>query len=251
MNNRKNDYPFEVVDTKIIERITFRKLIRDVGKALNLERGILYAVKLLIINPGQAFRSDLYDKRFSFFHPVRLLLLTTAINLFAFWMIDGAGTMGSVMEIAKPDIENTKVTNEIFQQLFTEIFYDYFNAMIWIFIPIISVFTYLFFKKSDYNYAEHLVLNTYVTCVINLINIVSYFFIIFVDIQITSLVSLVAYFAYYLFVFKSLFKLSFGKTMLKGIAALFLGYLLYMLLFSFIIGIAVGYKMAQMGLFDQ
>lgn len=252
MNSRKNEYPFEVVEKKLIERITFRKLTNDIGKALNVERGILYILKGLIVNPGMTIRSFLYEKRFNIFHPVRLLILTSAINLFVFWLIDGADTMGELIQTSPSNTKgDTKVTNELFGQLFSEIFYEYFNMMIWLFIPIISVFSYLFFKKSAYNYAEHLVLNAYVTSVGNLTNIISYLFIWLFDIGTTSLAGLIAYLAYNLYAFKSFFRLSIGKTIIKGFLALILGYTIYMIFFSLLIGIAVGCRMAQMGLFDK
>ncbi|MEL6557916.1 MAG: DUF3667 domain-containing protein [Bacteroidota bacterium] len=252
MNNRNSEYPLEASQRRVIERITLKKLIGDIGKILNLERGILYAIKLLLINPGKAVSSYLNEQRFVFFHPLRLLLITSAVSLFSFWLIDGAESMGDALQVgAAPKDQMAEEINQIGQELFIEAFNDYFNAMIWIFIPIISFFSYLFFMKSAYNYAEHLILNTYITSIGNLINTVFYLLALVVDIGISSIIALIVYLGYNLYSYKSFFKVTTVQMLLRGISSLVLGYFIYMIMLLFIIGISIGFKIAEAGLLDK
>lgn len=251
MNNRKSEYPFEANQRRVIERITLKKLIGDVGTVLNLEKGILYAIRMLITNPGKAVSSYLNEQRYVFFHPLRLLLITSAISLFSFWLIDGAESMGDAFQVSVPQDQKTDEINQMAQEIFKDAFNDYFNAMIWAFIPIISFFSYLFFAKSDYNYAEHLVLNTYVTSVGNLINTVFYLLALVVDIGISSFVALIIYLGYHLYAYKSFFKVTTVQMLLRGVSSLVLGYFIYMVLLLFVIGINIGFKIAEAGLLDK
>ena len=136
MNNRDNEYPLEASQRRVIERITLKKLIGDIGQVLNLEKGMLYAIKMLIVNPGRAVSSYLNEQRYVFFHPLRLLLITSAVSLFFFWLIDGAESMSDAFQVgvAAQD-QKAEEINQIGQELFVETFNDYFNAMIWMFIP--------------------------------------------------------------------------------------------------------------------
>lgn len=251
MNDRKSEYPLEVAQHRVVERITFKKLIRDIGQALNLERGMFFAVKMLIADPGTAVSSFLYEKRFSFFHPVRMLILTSAVSLFSFWLIDGAESMSDAFQVNTPEVKEAEAFNKMAQDLFAEAFNDYFNVMIWMFIPIISFFSYLFFGKSGYNYAEHLVLNAYITSIGNLINTVFYTLALVIDIGISSLIAISFYLIYNLYAYKSFFKLTLGRTLIKGMLCLILGYFVYMIVLTVLIAVRIGYKMAEMGLFSQ
>jgi hypothetical protein len=50
---------------------------------------------------------------------------------------------------------------ENFRNQFIPFLYQYFNIFQFATLPIISIFTYLFFKKTGFNYAENLVFNIF------------------------------------------------------------------------------------------
>ena len=253
MDEKKFEYPIKVTQERTVERITFKGLFSDIFKAFNVERGLVYTFKGLITRPGATIQDYLYEGRFVQFHPVRFLLITTAVSFFLFLGLAGSEEMqGALNQGALPeqvdDEQKLKVYNDVFFQMFN----DYFNLMIWLFIPVISVFSYMFYRKSTgYNFSENMVANAYITCIGNLINSVFYFLTFVTDITTTSLISLTFYFAYTCFAYVSFFRR--GKTwsaLLKAFVSLVLGYFFYLMIFSISLGIAVGYKLAQMGILN-
>ncbi|MGB3468959.1 MAG: DUF3667 domain-containing protein [Cyclobacteriaceae bacterium] len=247
MNERKQDYPLEVTVNRKIERITLVKLLKDLSEIFNLERGIFFLVKELILRPGVTIRSYLYENRYTYFHPIRLLLITTALNFFIFWLVDGVENLSQTVDISPPTGTglDDAAGMKLYQTVFADIFNDYFNMMIWLFIPVVSLFSYWLFKKSGYNYAENLVLNTYVTCIGNILNTISYSFVIFVDIAKATMIGSVALIIYNVIVYHRFFRYK-GASLVRGIVTLLLAYTIYILVFSFVIGIFAGFTVAKM-----
>ena len=249
MNKRKNEYPLSSIRERTINRITLKSFLKDLSEVLNLESGMLFVIKCLLINPGETVRSYLYESRYKHFHPVRFLLITTAINFFLFWIIDGAENLSNSVDFVAPESfggDQTEKT-QLFRQLFSEIFNDYFNLMIWLFIPVVSFFSYLFYINSDYNYAENLVLNTYITGMANLFSIITYPLIFVTDIRLTSLAANLLSVTFNIYAYHRFFRYP-SASVVRAIAALIIGYVVYSIAFSLIIGIIVGIKMAKMDL---
>lgn len=247
MNDRKKEYPLKAVSEKKIERITFLKLAKDVGEVVNLERGILYLIRELILRPGETIRSYLYENRMSLFHPVRFLFVTTAFSFFIFWLFDGAQSISEIIDLSQPQNPDTEtiLDAELTARLFTEIFNDYFNLMIWLFVPVISLFSYLLFRKAGYNYAENLVLNTFITGVSNIFTTLGYLMEYGFGIMYFSVITSLFYVGYNVVVYHRFFRYP-SASVVRSLVAIFLGYLLYILVFSFVIGIIVGTKVARL-----
>ncbi|MEL7146434.1 MAG: DUF3667 domain-containing protein [Bacteroidota bacterium] len=251
MDKQQKKYPIEIVQQKEVMRITLKNLFADIIRAFNLEKGILRTIVGLAKYPGETIRHFLYEGRFIQFHPVRFLLVSTAISLFVFLAIDGQEAMQEAF--APPtglETEEDASRQQVFREVFGQMFYDYFNMLIWMFIPVISIFSYLFFRKtSKLNYAENLVANTYIICFGNLINIVAYCFSFIWSVTTTSMVATAIYIIYNVYAYLSLFRNKYSgtaETIVKGILAILLGYFVYIMIFSFFIGIAVGIKLAGM-----
>lgn len=247
MNKKENLYPIEVNQHRVIQRITLKRLFGDIVKAFNLERGIFRTIAGLLRRPGDTIRHFLNEGRHEQFHPVRFLLISTALSLFVFLAVGGQEEM---KEAFIPEFNEGSSASEsekvVFQEVFEQVFYDYFNAMIWMFIPVMSLFSYLFYRKSTgYNYAENLVANTYVLCIGNLINTIFYCFTFYWGISITSLIATTLYVIYNVYAFFSFFhnrRTGIAETIVKAILVIVLSYIVYIALFSFIVGMIVGIK---------
>ncbi len=127
------------VQMRDIQKQTLKKLIHADSEVLNLLRGMATA-------PGLAVREYLDGKRKKYYPPVRFLFLMTGISVFL---------------------------NEYFHLLermpggngnpATEVATRFFNLILLAVVPISAVFSWLLFRSKGYNYAEHLVLHSFLT----------------------------------------------------------------------------------------
>ena len=127
----ENDFPIHVKEDREIRRITFKKFFVDVFSAFNVERGLVYTVKLLFSHPGKLVKLYLTDGRFRIFNPFRLLIFTTAISLFIMYLNANSDFIQS-LETGIADGSEEAIQ----QELFMDILFDWYNLALWISIPI-------------------------------------------------------------------------------------------------------------------
>ncbi|MHC1737469.1 MAG: DUF3667 domain-containing protein [Ignavibacteriaceae bacterium] len=141
-----------------VEKIDFKSLWEDAISIIfkYYEKGIIFSVKQLFTRPGDTIREYLEGKRVSHFKPFSLLLMFAALY-------------GILINISGIDVffgeESSSGLNE---------FGDLNNRMRWIFsnysfavfltVPLFSICSYLTFNKYKYNFAEHIILNTFLAC---------------------------------------------------------------------------------------
>jgi len=170
--------PLDVTEVRRVKRITMKQVMNSAIDAFNIERGGIYTIKQLLINPGAAVLDYLGANRFHYVPPFRILIVTTAIALF---MIGAA----ELPEQAATDfstgfnssIEDRDSDREKSQQVLESIFHlmelvqGYTNLILWTFIPFIALFTWLINLKRKFNYAEHIVFQTYLFCLSNILSL--------------------------------------------------------------------------------
>ncbi len=116
--------------------MTFKKLI-------HLDASFIHLLKGLVLNPGEMIRSFLAGKRKKVFSPIKFLFYTAGISLFVseyFHLFDlMPGGDNPVSQIAS----------------------RYNNLLVLLEVPVAALLSWAFFRKSSYNYAEHLVYNAF------------------------------------------------------------------------------------------
>ncbi len=155
--------------TSPLPRISFRNILENILEQLNLERGIGYTIKKLIIDPYGAVREFLFYDRRRMMKPIPLMLLTVAIATFATlqWLPESSDLSGAIAEdpnlrILPPKLrELTLVLSEFTRQ--------YFNIAFMSSLPFTSLATFIVFREQGLNFAEHLVINIYLFSIQNLI----------------------------------------------------------------------------------
>nr|WKN39832.1 DUF3667 domain-containing protein [Tunicatimonas sp. TK19036] len=137
-------------------RITIGHLWEEVLGTLSWDKGFFFTVKMLLLNPGKAIRDYLQGERKRYSHPIRFLVFTTAISTYAVIKLDLINKFYDEAGVLSID----EAGRQVQQQLVTFL-YQYYNIITFLSIPLLAAFTYLFFLKKGYNYAEHLVLNAF------------------------------------------------------------------------------------------
>jgi len=117
------------------------------------EQGIFKAVYLLTTRPSLFAKEYISGKRKKYFSPIKYLVV---IVTFSALVILNFSRLGLPFEPAFP---NDSSVDDIVEQ-------DYFNhknykTQLFLSIPLASLISWLLFRKSKFNYAENLVLNTY------------------------------------------------------------------------------------------
>jgi hypothetical protein len=138
-------------------RFSVKHILHDFFHSFtHVDSGILFLIKELFIRPGTVIREYIEGKRKKYFNPFQYLILSIAAVVFVTVKFDlGTLLMGNLQMSGKGVA--------VFQQQFTKFMYQYFNIFQFITIPVLSLYSYIFFKRSGYNYAENLVLNTFLS----------------------------------------------------------------------------------------
>ncbi|WP_316809125.1 DUF3667 domain-containing protein [Pedobacter agri] len=137
-----------------IKRIDRKYIIHEIEHVLHFERGILYTIRELILNPGENIRKYLSENRSRLVKPIIFIIVTSLIYTILthlFHIEDGYvkyhevndGTVSTVSKIVKWIQEH----------------YGYANIMMGIFI---ALWLQLFFRKFNYNFYEVLIMLCFV-----------------------------------------------------------------------------------------
>lgn len=224
-----------------LERITTKKLVNDLSNLLNLKRGIPFTIWQLIKNPSKAIHTYLTKDRNNFVNSFRMLSLLVAIYTFMAVHFGFLDNLDINFKITTEDKTKSKEITEMAVAAFEE----YSSYLGFLMIPIVAFFTYIFFRKSGYNYAEQTTAQAYLMGLSTGISILlfplSYWNAQFYAFLILLL--LVAYHIWYCM------KLPSQKNLFRRISAstlsFVIGYVLFNLMLFMAIGVIVGFKYAS------
>ncbi len=174
---------------------------------------------MLFKAPGKLIQDYWQRKTIAIYSPFRYLLIWVAINiLINFWL----GIDDLLQEYLEPDFVEEQFGQEAVASA-DQMFDTWLNALVLLLIPFISLLTKWFFPKGQKNYAEHLILNSFIVGHQSLITSFTHFIFYFIPslfsiyIVFNFLVGLI----YNTYVFKKVFKesfwITFGKAFLIGV----------------------------------
>lgn len=145
-------------------RYTIKGLFSElVFSTIHLEKkGLPYTIKELTIRPGIAIKHVLEGQRLSLYPPFKYLILVGAIIVllslrYGFFHSDELTSTNA----STYDIELLS-EHKLFFSGFFKFAEDYATLLNIVAIPIFSLFSFLFFRKSGYNFAENLIINTFI-----------------------------------------------------------------------------------------
>jgi Protein of unknown function (DUF3667) len=113
---------------------------------LHIDKGFFYTLKQLFISPGKTLSDYLAGKRVKHFKPFAFVVLLSTICTL---LIKGISYLYHI-----------NVSYNLIQK--------YPSILIFIMIPVLSLVTWLFFRRKEYNYWEHFLVNTYLAAYLNI-----------------------------------------------------------------------------------
>ncbi len=227
------EFPFEqqeleVTETRTIKRLQVKNLFSEVLQAFNLERGGIYTVKQLFLNPGGLIKGYIGKDRLKYTSPFKLLIITTTVT---FILLQYSTSFLQFREGFYLGMKNKEMLTLI------ENSSRYFNILLWLYLPIGALITWLFNRKSTYNFAENLAFQTYVFSLSNLIMMV-----VVLDVILSStfimLIIYIAFTFYYLYSYKVFFNKGWMRTTIEMTIIYFLSSIVY---FFMLLYLAKGY----------
>ena len=204
------------------ERINMVHIYHTILGVFNFDKGIFFTIKSLFIQPGSVIREFLYEDRTKLVKPMKFLLLTIAIGTFlTLWLLQKTPqSENSNLEFIPSSLIKSDTLKAISQSI-NESILQYFNLIQLIKVPFIAAASYFLFRKSDFNYAEHLVINAY------LFAILTFGFTLFVPLLLyypyfIGAILFIFTFGYMIWGYYKLFDESFLATFLKTVLVYFI-----------------------------
>ena len=114
--------------------------------------------------------------------------------------------------------------------LLNEFFANYFNVLLLVGVPILALCTFWLFRKN-YNYAEHLVINSYVTAYQSILYVVMTPMLLFTDFHTLSLIYTMLLIVYSAYAYIKIFQQKIIIGTLKALLVTMLYFILYYILF--------------------
>ena len=144
-----------------VQKVNFNYFINEISNSFfQVDRGIFYTIKELSIRPGKSIRDYLKGKRKPHYKPLAFALVTTTIYVILSHFIGKKTLLGNFISGFfygnNEKGEFSKIPDN-FHWLLNNTTYVFL-----LLIPVFSFSSYLIFKKSNYNYFEHLILNLYI-----------------------------------------------------------------------------------------
>ncbi len=228
------------------ERITMKTIWHDLMGIFNLERGLLYTLVVLTIKPGAALREYLYDNRQRLVPPFRFLIFTVAIGTFiTVQYFKNSNILKEFERGVREGYQSRGGTSEQPQFLETylttisDLYNNYFNLFILAGVPIVALTTFWFFRKNM-NYAEHLVINSYLTAYATVIYIVLTPMLWITDYSVLSVIHFALTLVYSAYLYIQVFEQKIGPGIAKTLLINSIYIAIYYTIFFFVlIGIAI------------
>jgi hypothetical protein len=146
-------------------RYTLKGLASEViFSAFQMEKkGLPYTVKELTLRPGKAIKNVLEGQRLSLYPPFKYLILVGTIVV----VLSLRYRFFHSEELTSVNADTYKISfladHKVFFDGFFKFAEDYATLLNLVAIPIFSFFSFLFFKFYRYNFAESLIINTFIT----------------------------------------------------------------------------------------
>lgn len=230
------------------ERINMRSIWQGILEIFNLERGLIQSTITLTKHPGQAIRQYVLEDRSRLMPPFRYLLFMVAIATFITLQYFDANPqwMGNLnAELNQNTAKNDPITKAYLEKT-NYLFYHYFNLFILATVPVAAMVTLWFFRRR-FNYAEHLVVNSYIMGYLTFVYIAFSPMLFFANFTTLSWVYSLITLIYSIIVYKQIYQSPGMRGVFAAIATVIVYFLVYYIIIGLVfIGLAI-YEVAKQG----
>lgn len=141
-------------------RFTLRAIFaQQVAGALDLDRGLLFTFVELFRRPGHMVRGYVRGQTVSYANPVKYFLIMGALTTLVYVKTGLAGQMADQFAQGMATGSHGRLSPRAGD--LAEMISSYFTLLLAFTIPTAAAATRWVFRRAGYNYAEHLIFNTY------------------------------------------------------------------------------------------
>lgn len=133
------------------------------SQIFSFDKGILYTSKELFLRPGASIREYLAGKRVTHIKPIALVILLTGVFSLLYSALDINMLNSEFWTTFSREINKDPSTAKIDLKAFNDFKNNHNDLVELAFLPLYSLATFFVFRKYKYNFAEHLVLNSFIT----------------------------------------------------------------------------------------
>lgn len=146
---------------KKYRRIDKKYLLEEIQYSLlHVNKGFLYSIKSLLLNPGKTARAYIEGSRVNHYKPILMALLLSGVYAFlSIQLIDPASIFTQKMNNDQQEAQDMKGI--------IEFMLHYWNLITLALIPLFAILTRFMFRKQAENYFEHIVMNAYLQSLFN------------------------------------------------------------------------------------
>jgi len=217
----------------IKERLTVKGVITTaLSSIFKLDSGLWYTMLMMTKNPGQVIQDYINGKTKPYVNPFRYALTLIAVYVFLIINLGEFSTqIDQIIGLYKNMgiIDTAEAETEMRSRL--SFVFKFSNFIPFVLIPFLSWATLILKRKEKWHFAEYFVLNTYTIGHINLLSI-PLLFIVSVLLGQSHLLLPVIYLlsmGFFAYVFRDLFKRSWGGSIALGIGNYMFGFLLFLI----------------------
>jgi len=235
----------------IKERYTIKRFFSELVRIMtNMERGFLFTLQQMFVAPAKVVSDYCNGKTKPYYHPFRYIFIWASISvligLYLHFYDDSQASFNDALGI------NQSEKQKALQMEINKYIKSYMNLIYFIIIPFMSYFTWRMFKKKGYNYAEHVILNSFSMGQMAFMGI----FLMLIYTRFPEIMSFTMFIGilisafYYGYVYKGFFKVSYVNAFLKSLLSLVLAYatmMLTMVIIGIIVGLIIGIFMKMNG----
>lgn len=124
----------------------------------NIENGFTYTIKGLFLFPGKLITDYWEGRTVKYYNPFRYLIILTAINvILAYWL--------NIDDILEPFFESSINSQDMLaesREKADQAFDSRMNLLVILLVPVHAFMTWLLFHNSKKNYAEHIIMNSFI-----------------------------------------------------------------------------------------
>ncbi|HEX2787343.1 MAG TPA: hypothetical protein VHP32_05500 [Ignavibacteria bacterium] len=203
-------------------RYDFKLIIKDFFDVFyKFKSSIFHSIKLNYTHPVQSINNYFIGKRIEFYNPLRYVFFISVLNSFLL--------IKSIHLTSIPAAPDDPLVEK-----FIKLYLSNMSIIDMLEIPVISLFTFLLFRKRKLNYPENLVANCFLFGNLFLVNIlvtlVQWLFHSPAFVEVTDEIFFWSGVVYFIIIYTLLFKENFVSGILKSLLAVMLSKIIYVCL---------------------
>jgi len=143
-----------------VDRINAKYVLAEIPETFfQINHGLLFSIKELFLRPGKTIREYLEGKRKNYIKPIAYVLLLSTLYALLAKLITGSTFLGEIA-LGMAEGGTSSESDPVLSSTLNWVANNHAYSMV-LFLPFFSFASFLAFKKYNFNFFEHFVLNAY------------------------------------------------------------------------------------------